>query len=125
MYMFLFADAATLFFVTVCILLYYTSDLHRGNLSLIFWVVFCIFFVVINLIFSCSWLLVPCTQQLSPPLFLDSSTHIPVVCQTLLKFCWTDQYHTILAELYRWNLNWVAPSIRTCTMCINGVRIQG
>ncbi|KAI6190558.1 hypothetical protein M3Y97_00131000 [Aphelenchoides bicaudatus] len=37
MYMFLFADAATLFFVTVCILLYYTSDLHRGNMALIFW----------------------------------------------------------------------------------------
>jgi hypothetical protein len=39
--MFLFADAASLFFVTVSILLYYTSDLSRGNLSLIFWVCFC------------------------------------------------------------------------------------
>jgi hypothetical protein len=40
MYMFLFADAASLFFVTVCILLYYTSDLRRGNMAITFWVCF-------------------------------------------------------------------------------------
>jgi len=37
LYMFLFADAASLFFTTVCILMYYTSDLSRGNMSVTFW----------------------------------------------------------------------------------------
>ncbi|KAI6213964.1 Protein R03H10.2 [Aphelenchoides besseyi] len=37
MYMFLFADAASLFFVTVCILLFYASDIRAGNIHIIFW----------------------------------------------------------------------------------------
>lgn len=48
-YMFLFADAASLFFITVCVLMYYTSDLSRGNMAVTFWlflvvgVLYCIF----------------------------------------------------------------------------------
>ncbi|KAI6227748.1 Protein R03H10.2 [Aphelenchoides fujianensis] len=37
LYFFLFADAATLFFVTTCILLFYTSDVRGGKLHIIFW----------------------------------------------------------------------------------------